>query len=67
MKRKIYGYDGQEVIFQPALTPLAAAMIPARERPSGGALRHAMRETERRFAMEDGKVRKDQRTKIWVR
>lgn len=67
MKRKTYGDQSRDVIFRPALTPLEAAMIPAEEKPRGGALRHVMRETERRFALEGGETQAGQRAKIWVR
>lgn len=56
-----------DIVFLPALTPLEAAMLPARERPITGALRHAMRETERRFFPEEEETPRAQRTKIWVR
>ena len=57
---------GAEIVFLPALTPLEAAMLPARERPARGALAHAVRDIRRSFSLcaERGA---GQRTKIWVR
>jgi len=53
------------VIFYPALTPLEAAMLPARTPRDAGALRHVRAETARRFRFEP--AARGQRTKIWVR
>ena len=37
------------MVFRPALAPLEAAMLPARERPHPGALAHLKRELARSF------------------
>ena len=64
-KRK-YPPASEEIIFRPALTPLEAAMLPARERMERGALFHAMQDVGRSFSRcgAGGYV---QRAKIWVR
>lgn len=54
-------------MFLPALMPLEAAMLPARERPRSGALAHVQREMERRFFPETADGWNNQRAKIWVR
>lgn len=70
MKRK---YDRMaayraEVVFQPALTPMEAAVLPARERAPArrGALRLA-REGYDWDRILYGECAQDQRQKIWVR
>ena len=51
----------REVIFYPAVTPMEAAVIPAREKMRYGALRMAP------HAWEALEKRENQRAKIWVR
>ncbi|MBP3428952.1 MAG: hypothetical protein J6M47_11950 [Clostridia bacterium] len=50
------------VILRPALTPLEASVLPARERPGRAALRHIRMEQARILCAQCG-----QRQKIWVR
>lgn len=67
LKRKhAYAAPG-DVVFRPALTPLEAAVLPARQRRGRAAL-HLLSsvQTERFAAVCRGGVR-DQRQKIWVR
>ena len=40
-KRDYFARNAQDVVFMPALAPLEASVIPALERRSVGALRHA--------------------------
>lgn len=59
---------GADVVFQPALTPMEAAVLPAREREAvfRGALRLA-RDTDIWARVLGCGRRDDQRQKIWVR
>ena len=52
-----------DIVFMPALTPLEAAVLPARERETYGTLGMI------RYACEAGEIRQScaQRAKIWVR
>lgn len=54
----------EDIVFLPALMPLEAAMLPARERPRSGALAHVQREMERRFFPETADGWDNQRAKI---
>ncbi len=63
MKKK--QVSSSQVVFQPALTPLEAAMLPARDRSSRGALHQAQRAFDPwAQTRRDGRA---QRQKIWVR
>ena len=53
--------DTRDVVFQQALLPMEAAVLPARERVRYGALSMIPR------AFEASLRRQDQRAKIWVR
>ena len=55
----------REIVFLPALAPLEASVIPAREKSRYGALRHA-REAFRLDAKPQAPIAR-QRAKIWVR
>lgn len=62
MKKRMPHMPADQVVFLPALTPLEAAVLPARERPRAyGVLRMV------RSAWEAGERPRPQRTKIWVR
>lgn len=64
MKRKAPCMPAGPVIFLPALTPLEASVLPARERPERrpyGVLRMV------KSAWEAGERQAPQRAKIWVR
>lgn len=68
MRKRNHPYHA-DIVFQPALTPLEAAMLPARETRGYGALRLARRAFE--LWPEPCGCRqphtRDQRQKIWVR
>lgn len=64
MKRRMQRAAAQhtDIVFQPALMPLEAAMLPAKDTRPYGTLRMAMS----RYAWDE-RGREDQRQKIWVR
>lgn len=54
----------EDVVFQPALMPMEAAMLPARERPQS---RGALHMARRAFEWDQPPCPCAQRQKIWVR
>lgn len=64
LRKRVFPIYPDSVIFQPALTPFEASVLPAREKPRErpyGVLRMVP------GAWEAGERRTRQRTKIWVR